>query len=224
LTVKIDQVIRTRRKTTLLSVMHDGRVVVRTGLRTSNEAIRRMVEKRADWIRAKQEQFKAIYASFEPKEYVNGEEFWYLGKMYKLEIVEAGSPKLALDGSFRLSRGALQKAPSVFEGWYRQQARIVLPERVEWYAARHGFSYNQVRINSARKRWGSCSSSGTISFPWRLVMAPMEVIDYVVVHELVHSAVHDHSKEFWRRVGLIVPDYKERVRWLNRNGHLLALG
>jgi predicted metal-dependent hydrolase len=78
-----------------------------------------------------------------------------------------------------------------------------------------------VRISSARTRWGSCSSRGSLSFTWRLVMAPVEVVDYVIVHELAHLRVHNHSPEFWKEVARLMPDYAQRKQWLKDNGRLL---
>jgi predicted metal-dependent hydrolase len=221
--VEIAQIIRSHRKTTALIVQRDGSLVVRAPLKVSDKAIARLVEKKVDWIRAKQAQVRETYLPYMPKEFVKGENFWYQGNIYKLEIVEIESPKLSLNGSFRLSSTALPQARRVFEGWYRNQASIVLSERVRQYASSHGFTCKQIKITSARTRWGSCSSKGTLSFTWRLVMAPVPVIDYVVVHELVHLQVNNHSREFWNRVRLIMPDYQQRIEWLKINGHLLSL-
>jgi len=110
-----------------------------------------------------------------------------------------------------------------FEQWYKAQALKVLSERVRYYAAKHGFQPGRIRISSARTRWGSCSSKGTLSFTWRLVMAPLEVIDYVVIHELVHLKVKNHSKTFWGSVAALMPDYKKYVAWLKKNGSFLTL-
>jgi hypothetical protein len=128
-------------------------------------------------------------------------------------------PALTFDGrGFRLSRNAQARAQAAFVRWYKARALEVLTERVEALAAQHGFRYERIRISSARTRWGSCSSRGTLSFTYRLVMAPLEVVDYVVVHELVHTRIRNHSKVFWRAVGEIIPDYKRHVTWLRRNG------
>jgi len=78
-----------------------------------------------------------------------------------------------------------------------------------------------IRISSARTRWGSCSSRGTLSFTYRLVMAPPDVVDYVVLHELVHTQIHNHSKTFWNKVAKLMPDYKPRLAWLKKNGKYL---
>ncbi len=94
---------------------------------------------------------------------------------------------------------------------------------MEIVARHYGYPLPQCRISSARTRWGSCSPAGTLSFTWRLVMAPLEVIDYVVVHELVHLRVKNHSKAFWAAVGEIMPGYKRCVAWLRKQGQFLTL-
>ena len=220
--VTIDKIIRTKRRTLALIVERDGRLIIRAPLRAKEEKIHQFVKEKEKWILKKQAEFKA-YPSFVPKKYVDGEGFWFLGQMYKLQIVEEKKPSLYLNGNFRLAKSALPKAGGVFEKWYRKQADQILNGRVRWYAAKHGFQYKQVKITSARTRWGSCNSLGTLSFPWRLIMAPMPVIDYVVIHELVHLRVQNHSATFWNRVGELVPDYEKRLEWLKKNGHLLSL-
>ena len=80
-----------------------------------------------------------------------------------------------------------------------------------------------MKITDARTRWGSCSTRGSLNFSWRLVMAPPAVIDYVILHELAHLKIHNHSSNFWSRVAQLVPDYREHKKWLEQNGHLLAI-
>ena len=220
---QINQIIRTNRKTIALIVERDGNLVVRAPLRASEQQIHTLVFKKSEWIRSKQKLAKAKYSPFVPKEYVNGEGFWYLGKIHKLEVVETQSSSLLLNGTFRLARKALNRAEGAFVKWYKAQALQVMTERVQWYASKHGLRYEQIKITSPRTRWGSYNSRGTLSFSWRLVMAPVPVIDYVVAHELIHSVANNHSPIFWTRLQLIVPDYQQRIEWLERNGHLLRL-
>jgi len=221
--VKIDQIIRTKRKSIALIVEPNGRLVVRAPIRISDADIKHLVKQKERWIREKQKRVKDKSTQSKPKVYMDREEFLYLGKSYNLKIVADLNPALVLSQKFFLSRRALPKAESVFTEWYREQARAVISERVELYAARHGFTYRKIRITSARTRWGSCSSMGNLNFTWRLVMAPPEVIDYVVVHELAHLRVNNHSKEFWKQVERIMPDYKQRLKWLKENGQKLTL-
>jgi predicted metal-dependent hydrolase len=146
-----------------------------------------------------------------------------LGNTYSLEIVKGQRKPLLLEGNFKLAESAQSKAKLAFERWYRAQAREILTERVEHYAGQYGFEYKKIGITSARTRWGSCSANGSLNFSWRLLLAPLEAVDYVVVHELVHTVFHNHSKRFWKRVEKIMPDYKERRKWLRRNGQQLTL-
>ena len=109
------------------------------------------------------------------------------------------------------------------ERWYRRRARVELAPRLDAAVARAGASYSSLQIRGQRTRWASCSSSGAMSFNWRLLLAPPEIVDYVVEHEVAHLEVHDHSDRFWRLLASRRPDWRERERWLRRHGHSLRL-
>ena len=147
----------------------------------------------------------------------------YLGNAYPLEIVKEQKKPLLLEGSFKLAASAQSNATLVFERWYRAQAKQILTERVDLYAGQYGFQYKKIGITSARTRWGSCSADSALNFSWRLILTPMEAVDYVVVHELVHTVFHNHSRRFWKKVETIMPDYKERRKWLRKDGQQLML-
>ena len=100
----------------------------------------------------------------------------------------------------------------------RQKAGILLGERTALYAERMQVSYKRITIRDQKTRWGSCSTAGNLNFNWRLVLAPREVLDYVVVHELCHRREMNHSQAFWKEVEKILPDYRERQKWLKDNG------
>jgi predicted metal-dependent hydrolase len=100
---------------------------------------------------------------------------------------------------------------------FHRLAGKIIPERVKYYSELSGLKPAAVKISGARKRWGSCGAKGTLNFAGRLVLAPLSVVDYVVVHELVHLVERNHSKRFWRRVEGIMPDYKVRRHWLRSN-------
>lgn len=218
----IDQLIRTRRRTIALIVERDGRLVVRAPLHVTDGQILKFAESKADWIKAKQAQAKKN-STVARKRYVEGEKFLYLGQAYALEFVNHRKPALILDSRFYLARSASPRARQLFVGWYKKQALRVISERVNLYAAKYCYTCRQIKITSARTRWGSCSPNGNLNFTWRLVMAPLAVIDYVVVHELVHLKVKNHSKDFWGQVGEILPDYKQYIAWLKANGPFLTL-
>ena len=218
--MKIDQLIRSHRKSIAILVDNDGKVIVRAPHHVSQKCIQEFVDEKTAWIRAKQTQ-----AQLRPprvKTFRDGEKFWYLGKEYPLKIIPHASPSLRLEDRFYISQKALPQARQVFTDWYRGQARKVITVKVEKYAGQYGFKYQRIRISSARTRWGSCSTRGSLNFSWRLVMTPRSIIDYVVVHELVHLWEQNHSRRFWSKVGEILPDYQSRRQWLKKNCHLFT--
>jgi predicted metal-dependent hydrolase len=118
------------------------------------------------------------------------------------------------------AEGALREA---VERWYRKRARIEVAPRLDAACARAGTSYTRLQIRGQRTRWASCSSNGAMSFNWRLLLAPAEILDYVVEHEVAHLEVLDHSKRFWRLLASRCPDWREHEAWLRRHGHGLRL-
>jgi len=221
MSIPIDKLVRSRRKTVAILIERDGQLTVRAPLRLPTARIQEFVESHFDWITKTRARLRA--ASPPPaKRYAEGETFLYLGKAYPLILVPAHRPALTFDGAaFRLATSSLPRAAEVFELWYKQQARQFLTGRVQALAGKHAFRYQKIRISSARTRWGSCSSRGTLSFTYRLVMAPEDVVDYVVMHELVHTRVRNHSKTFWNKVAELMPNYKVRLAWLKKNGKFL---
>jgi predicted metal-dependent hydrolase len=115
------------------------------------------------------------------------------------------------------------EAVAAMERWYRAQARRVIAERLDAATARAGTSYSGLTIRAQRTRWASCSSTGAMSFNWRLLLTPPEVMDYVVEHEVCHLEILDHSPRFWALLAARVPDHREHARWLRRYGSTLTL-
>ena len=109
------------------------------------------------------------------------------------------------------------------EAWYRRRARIEVAPRLDAAVARAGRSYDTLQIRGQRTRWASCSTSGAMSFNWRLLLAPAEILDYVVEHEVAHLDVQDHSSRFWRLLASRCPAWREHEAWLRRHGHALRL-
>ena len=221
--IEIEKIIRSKRKTIALQITEDAKLIIRAPFGVSEEVIKRVVVKHADWIRKKKEEILLRDPKFVKKEFVNGEGFLYVGKYYKLTIVDEQSEPLVFKNGFFLSKNYLPIAKQVFVNWYRERAYEKIFERVEWYAKKRGFKYNRINITNAQKRWGSCSAKGNLNFSWRLIMAPLCVIDYVVVHELVHLEEMNHSKSFWNKVKMLMPNYEKYKNWLKKNGHLLRI-
>lgn len=118
-----------------------------------------------------------------------------------------------------------EKSPSQIrlEAIYREAAKEYFPKRVYHFAHILGVSYGNITIRDQKTRWGSCSSKGNLSFNWRLILAPPNVLDYVVVHELCHRKEMNHSPKFWALVESVMPDYKQYRKWLKENGNKLTL-
>lgn len=121
----------------------------------------------------------------------------------------------------RMPVGAAAKANEALEIWLRESARVEIEQVAARLALTMRVSFRSLTIRDQRTRWGSCSSKGTLSFNWRLVMTPPTIMQYVVVHELAHLTVPNHSAQFWQRVALFYPDYKKARLWLKKNASLL---
>jgi len=221
--IEVSEIIRSGRKTFAIEVHSDARVVVRVPLRASNELVEKIIDKRRAWIHRKQEQATERLRLVPRREFADGEGFMYLGGMYRLTVVEGQTAPLLFDGDFLLSRDHVGRARDLFIGWYREEALRKISERVLYHASVSGINYRRVKITGANKRWGSCSPNGNLNFSWRLIMAPLGVLDYVVLHELGHIHERSHSKRFWLKVAELCPDYRTHEKWLNDNGHMLAI-
>ncbi len=220
--IQMDKLIRSRRRTVALIVERDGTLTVRAPIRVSHAMIESFIQKKADWIVRTRERFKAIEPT-PAKRYVDGETFLFLGSSFDLKLVQSQRPALQFDNGFTLSKNAQPKSEQHFKKWYKERAYEIISERVREYAQRYNFTPRQVKISYARTRWGSCSPDGTLNFTWKLVMSPLDVIDYVVVHELSHLRVKNHSIKFWKLVESIYPEYKKKRKWLRENGDKLSL-
>lgn len=201
----------------------DAELIVRAPFNTNEEIINKVVLKYKDRLQKTQKEVRLRNLKFNKKEFVNGEKFLYLGNYYNLKLVDNREILLDFKDEFLLLKKYLPYAKNIFIIWYKRRAYEKISQRVECYAKKNGFEYNKMNITNAQKRWGSCSHQGNLSFTWRLIMTPLPIIDSVVVHELVHLEVKNHSKAFWNKVEILDPDYKEHKDWLKNNGHLLRL-
>ncbi len=220
--IEIDKLIRSKRRTIALIVERDGTFTVRAPLRLHQAKIDSFIQQKADWITRTREKIKSAQPAVK-KQYAHGETFLFLGSLFELKLVERQKPALQFNDGFTLSQSAREKGEAYFIRWYKERAFEIISERVREYSQKHDFMPSQVKISSAKTRWGSCSSAGILNFTWRLVMAPLDVIDYVVVHELAHLRMKNHSRKFWKLVGTVCPDYKRHRKWLRENGEKLSL-
>ena len=131
--------------------------------------------------------------------------------------------ELAPPSELHVKVGRAAELRDALERWYRRRAREEIAPRLEAATARAGTSYSRLTIRAQRTRWASCSEDGGMSFNWRLLLAPEEVLDYVVEHEVAHLEVMGHSRRFWALVERRCPDYRRHERWLRRYGSTLRL-
>jgi predicted metal-dependent hydrolase len=205
-------------------INNDAALIVRAPFHTSVEIINKVVLKHKERLEKTQKEVQLRNLKFKKKKFVNGERFLYLGNYYRLKLVDNRETPLNLENEFFLSKKYLSHAKNIFIIWYKRRAYETISQRIRLYAQNRGFEYNKINITNAQKRWGSCSHQGNLCFTWRLIMAPLPIIDSVVVHELAHLGVKNHSKAFWHKVGSLDPEYKEHKEWLRNNGYLLRLG
>lgn len=201
--ITIDKLLRSRRRSIGLEVTRDARLIVRAPIRISLREIKDIVLKKRNWILKKQAFVRRCRDRYLPGDFIDGENYYYLGRLCRLGQAE-GQPV----------KGSLA-------GWYRAAAYEKIKERADRYAGMTGLAYSGLKISNAGSRLGSCSAEGNLSFSWRLIMVPLEIIDYVVVHELAHLEVRNHSGAFWDKVRSIMPDYKPRSTWLKENNAIL---
>lgn len=221
--IKIDKIIRSKRKSIGLEINEKGLLIVRAPGSVSLKNIHRVVESNRKWIERKQKSLTEKKSNYNPKFFIEGEEYLYLGNSYKLRIIKDAERVFEFDNQFILSEKWRIKAKAIFIYWYKLQAQKNINERVRYYANEYDFKYGRVKITSAKKRWGSCTGKNNLNFTWRLILAPIEIADSVVVHELVHTKIKNHSKKFWANVYKIMPEYPEYNKWLKENGYMLNL-
>lgn len=220
--IKISKIIRSRRRSVALVISHDATLIVRAPMRVSLNYIEKLVEEKTDWIEKKMQEFERR-PKVAKKTFVSGEEFLYLGKKYQLEIAEGAKIGITQDFKLLFPRVFLWRAKARIGEWYKKEAEKYISERTRMIAKELDLRYVSIKISNAKTNWGSCGPKNSLNFSWRLIMAPTAVIDYVIVHELMHIPEKNHSRAFWRRVEAVIPDYRERQRWLRKNGRLLTI-
>jgi hypothetical protein len=209
------------RKTITITVERDRAINVRAPKGTDPDKIRRLVESKKLWLYEKLKNVQKYSSEQIVKEFVSGETVLYLGKRYRLEIEKSAEENIRFAGKFIIAAVSSERAGEVFKNWYNKQALIKLPARVEQYAKNLGVRYNRIFISDLKYRWGSCTPKDNLNFNWRLIKAPMFVIDYVIVHELAHFLEPNHTARFWTIVEIQVPKYQKAKEWLKENGALL---
>jgi predicted metal-dependent hydrolase len=217
-----------RRKTVAITVDTRAGVVVTAPRDTPVTRLDGIVHRKAAWVVERLRAVGRLEGPLPAREFVSGESYLYLGRHYRLKVVP-GAPGVArlTGGWLHVTAGAGRTAKraagvrQTIEAWYRTHAQDRLPERAALLAARVGVSTPQVLVREQPKRWGSCDARGAIRINWRIIQAPMRLVDYVIAHELVHLRERNHTRAFWSLIGRVVPDYDRRREELKMLGSRL---
>jgi predicted metal-dependent hydrolase len=220
--IPVEKIIRSRRRTIGLEITSGATLVVRAPMRASAGDIEEIIRLKSSWILRKIDEIKRR-PCLVCHEYAEGEMFLYLGRSYPLQIVESGSSTIERTDRLYVSRILVPDIRNHLKRWYMKEALREIQARCMWFSMNTGHVPATIRITDAKQRWGSCTPTGGVNFSWRLIQAPPEMVDYVVVHELVHLSQPDHSKKFWEKVRKIIPDYKIRRHWLHDHVGLLKI-
>jgi predicted metal-dependent hydrolase len=217
-----------RRKTVNISIDPAEGVVVTAPRDVDDAVVQEIVVRRAGWVVERLQITDAVSKALYYPAFVSGESFPYLGRNYRLRVVPQAGAKVGvrlLHGRFEVNvdadLSATDRRVEIRDGlarWYQERAVSRLCERVDLLAPRLGVTAPPVLVRDQKKRWASCDHQGRLRFNWRIVMAPMSLVDYVVAHELCHLIQRDHSGAFWQLLRIALPDYEERRQRLRREG------
>ncbi len=217
----IYNIVYSNRRTVSISVERDRKVVVRAPKSFSKKQLSEIVEEKKLWLYDKIN-YTPKYPVVSTKEFVSGESILFLGKNYKLEVAKENIRSLRFDNKkFYLSKSNRARANNIFKNWYKRKAKELLIPKIEYYSTTLGVDYNNIMIREMKYRWASCTNKDNIVFNWRIIKAPMFVIEYLIVHELAHLLESNHTDSFWNLVKIQIPNYLKAKEWLKVNGNVL---
>jgi len=213
-----NKIIRSKRKTLSLTINENAELIIRAPKRLSIEKIQDFINEKENWINRKkrliENQIKDVTS--------NHNKLLYLGNLFPINVEQNASKELFFTGEEFIANSIEPDSLSLsIKKWYKNKFKEIALPRVAYFANKHNLMVNQVRVKNQKTMWGSCSSKNNINLNYLLLMAPMGVIDYVIVHELVHTIHRNHSTDFWDSVESIMPEFQEHKRWLKKNGYKL---
>jgi len=213
-----------KRRTVSLFVERDGKVSLIVPDNLPIIQIEEVVKAKKSWIYKSLAEWEDLNASRIEREFVSGEGFLYLGRTYRLKVAEDILENFVFKGNqFLIRKGKLKECAEYFKGFYKQKGQEKIPERVIYYSGKMGVKPKSIKILELGNRWASCSPDGNLNFHWKCMMAPLSVLDYIIVHELAHLKHMNHTDAFWNEVDKVISDYKEKAEWLKFNGASMGL-
>ena len=218
--VKIDEIIRSNRKTLSVRISPLGKLTVRAPLRCNEERIFAFLRDKEAWITKHLQ--KTVGAGTKiPTDNLDGFSFLLLGKTHTVTLVDG--KKVGYDSENLRLLVPKDNARERLVKWLKENAKRIFTAVTAQTATQMETTYKSVAITSAKTRWGSCSADNSLRYTFRLIYAPKEVVRYVVVHELAHTRYKNHSALFWREVERYEPDYKKWRKWLKDNAVLMEI-
>ena len=213
-----------RRKTVSIFIERDGSVRVLAPSTATEEKIENAVRAKEYQIFKKIAKWKELNQGKVNREFVNGQSFLYLGRNYRLSIVENQQEPLKIrGGSFHLDKNHLSKADKIFKEFYKEKAEQKIIERLKLIQEKFQLKPTSVKVSELQNRWASWTPKNGLNFHWKCAMAPVPVLDYIITHEMVHLKYPNHSTEFWNELDKKMPNYREHENWLKQNGVKMSL-
>lgn len=213
------KVIKSKRKTLSIYIERDGSVSARVPEKVKDEELQDILNSKEYLIFKHLAEWEQLNANAVEREYVSGQSFLYLGRNYRLKFDKVTKSKLHFKrNTFFLNPTDKDKAKELFINFYKQKLNTKLPGIVKSYQEKLGVLPRTLKVMELQNRWASCSPNGNVNFHWKCAMAPIDVLHYIVVHELAHLIHNNHSKLFWNEVDKILPNYDAQIHWLKING------
>lgn len=210
-----------RRKTVGITVERRGELVLSVPVASKLADVERIARDNLFWVYTKLAEKNLLMQPPKPKQYVSGEGFFYLGRSYRLRLVDRSESLSAVrlyQGRFMLRRDAISDAERHFAAWYILHGQPWIEQRVNLFAERMGVKPRGFQIRELGYRWGSCSADNRLYFHWRTLALPPSSIEYIIVHELAHLIESNHTGEFWHQIQRVLPDMSARKSWLAEHG------
>ena len=217
---------RSLKSKSITIMIHKDCIKINAPFFLNNAKINELLKKKFHWIKKKLIIQKNIQLPIK-KEYINGEEFKYLGKTYLLQIVKGIKYSVIIEDNLLIvtvkNITNIIKIKRLVNKWFYEKSNTYFKEKTFYHAKENKLNVSEVKIREYKSRWGSCSTDCIISFNWRLIMAPPNIIEYVIIHELMHLKEHNHSPKYWGHVKLLYPNIEEAKNWLIYNGKTLTI-
>ncbi|TSE08045.1 M48 family metallopeptidase [Aquimarina algiphila] len=210
---------RCQRKTVSIFVERDGSVSARVPEEITKEELTAVLQSKEYQIHKNLAEWTQLNAQKIERDYVNGQSFLYLGRNYRLQLTNDEFKGIKLkSGYFIISKINKTKAKTYFIDFYKEKLREKLKPILNRYKGQLGVEPQDVKVMELQHRWASCTSKGNLNFHWKCAMAPIDVLNYIVAHELVHIIHPNHTKAFWNDLDKIIPNYDKQLQWLKLNG------